>query len=418
MTWVFPDRSPVEKQAREEEAMRVKYVKKAIDLDQIPPAERALIERVSERYVFRANDYYLGLIDWKDPADPIRRLIIPMAEELSDWGKLDASNEESITIARGIQHKYPHTCLLLVNEVCGAYCRYCFRKRLFMNDNDEASLDVTQGIEYIQSHPEISNVLLTGGDPLIMSTRRILELIRTLRGIPHVKIVRIGSKMPAFNPWRVLDDPELVAGLAELSTTEKRIYLMAHFDHPRELTEPAIEGLNVLIRAGVICVNQCPLIRGVNDDPAVLAEMYTTLSSIGVPPYYLFQGRPTAGNEPYELPIVEGYRIFEEAKRQMSGLAKRARFVMSHETGKVEIVGVDATQIYLRYHRAKDPAQEGRFMVFERDDNAYWLDQLKPAGRPALEPVRETRRPHGTRRAPAGAKPVGSGLSLGSGSPN
>jgi lysine 2,3-aminomutase len=358
--------------------MRVKYVKKVADLSNVPPDARAVLAEVSKRYVFRANDYYLGLIDWTDPADPIRQLIIPRVEELSDWGRLDASNERSITVARGVQHKYPHTVLLLVNEVCGAYCRYCFRKRLFMNDNDEASLDVEPGLDYIRTHSEVTNVLLTGGDPLIMSTRRILEIIGELRAIPHVRIVRIGSKMPAFNPWRILDDPELVAGLAKASTPEKRVYLMAHFDHPRELTEPAIEGLNTLIRAGVICVNQCPLIRGVNDDPEVLAEMYRTLSFIGVPPYYLFQGRPTAGNEPYEVPIVEGYRIFEEAKRRVSGLAKRARFCMSHATGKIEIVGVDAERIYLRYHRAKNPADEGRFIVCHRDDEAYWLDQLTP----------------------------------------
>jgi KamA family protein len=358
--------------------MRVKYVKKVADLSNVPPDARAVLEEVSKRYVFRANDYYLGLIDWSDPRDPIRQLIIPRSEELNDWGRLDASNERSITVARGVQHKYPHTVLLLVNEVCGAYCRYCFRKRLFMDDNDEASLDISPGLDYVRSHSEVTNVLLTGGDPLIMSTRRILEIIRELRSIPHVRIVRIGSKMPAFNPWRVLDDPALVAGLEELSTPEKRIYLMAHFDHPRELTEPAIEGLNTLIRAGVICVNQCPLIRGVNDDPEVLAEMYRTLSFIGVPPYYLFQGRPTAGNEPYEVPMVEGYRIFEEAKRRVSGLAKRARFVMSHETGKIEIVGVDAERIYLRYHRAKNPADEGRFLVCHRNDEAYWLDQLTP----------------------------------------
>jgi KamA family protein len=358
--------------------MRVKYVKRFTDIPELPPEDRPLLEAVSKRYVFRANDYYLGLIDWSDPRDPIRKLIIPDPEELNDWGQLDASNEQAVTVARGVQHKYPRTVLLLVNEVCGAYCRYCFRKRLFMDDNDEASIDVSQGLDYIRSHSEVTNVLLTGGDPLIMSTRRILEVIGALREIHHVQIIRIGTKMPAFNPWRVLDDPALVEGLSRYSTPEKRIYVMAHFDHPRELTEPAVEGLDTLIRAGVICVNQHPLLRGINDDPDVLAEMYRKLSFIGVPPYYLFQGRPTAGNEPYEVPIVEGYQIFEAAKKRISGLAKRARFVMSHESGKIEIVGVDEQRIYLRYHRAKDPADEGRFMVYHRNDTAYWLDQLEP----------------------------------------
>lgn len=365
--------------AREPAPRKVKYLRSLDRVPNIPAEDRALLERVAEKYVFRANDYYLSLIDWNDPADPIRQLIIPRVEELNDWGKLDASNEAAVTVARGVQHKYRDTVLLLCNETCGAYCRYCFRKRLFMNDNDEVSLDVSEGLEYIAAHPEVTNVLLTGGDPLIMATRRLVEIFEALRAIPHVQIIRIGTKMPAFNPWRVLDDVTLLEAIQTYSTPERRIYIMAHFDHPRELTPAAIDGIAALLAAGAICVNQCPLIRGVNDDADVLAELFRKLSFIGCPQYYVFQGRPTAGNEPYELPIVRGYELFEEAKRRVSGLAKRARFAMSHATGKVEIVGVDARHLYLHYHRAKDPAMEGRFMVYERDDHAYWLDDLVPA---------------------------------------
>ena len=117
-------------------------------------------------YVFRANDYYLDLIDWSDPDDPIKQLIIPRIEELNDCGRLDASNEQAVTVDHGVQHKYADTVLLLCNEVCGAYCRYCFRKRLFMNDNDEVTNEVSAGIAYIRSHPEASNVLLTGGESI------------------------------------------------------------------------------------------------------------------------------------------------------------------------------------------------------------------------------------------------------------
>ena len=359
--------------------MKVKYEKHVGSVVQIPPEERARLEEVARRYAFRVNDYYLGLIDWSDPADPIRRLVIPDVRELEPWGRLDASNERAYTVARGVQHKYPRTVLLLVNEICGAYCRYCFRKRLFMDGNDEASLDVSEGIDYIRAHPEVTNVLLTGGDPLLLGTRRILEIVETVRAIPHVGIIRIGSKMPAFDPWRILDDPELVEGLSRNSTREKRVYLMAHFDHPRELTEPALESLDTLIRAGVICVNQCPIIRGINDSADVLETLFRRLSLAGVPPYYLFQGRPTEGNEPYEVPIVEGYFAFEEAKKRVSGLARRARFCMSHESGKIEIVGVDGDRMYLRYHRARDSRDEGRLMIFRRDDAAFWLDGLTPA---------------------------------------
>lgn len=357
---------------------RVKYIRSVDQIHNIPAAEREKLRKVAQKYALRANDYYLELIDWNDPDDPIRQLIIPRVEELSDWGRLDASNEAAVTVAPGVQHKYPQTVLLLCNEVCGAYCRYCFRKRLFMGQNDEAVNDVSAGIRYIRENPNVTDVLLTGGDPLLMSTRRLREIIEQVRAIEHVRIIRIGSKMPAFDPFRITGDAELVELLRQNSTGRKRIYLMAHFDHPRELTDEAVAAIDTLIQAGVICVNQCPLIRGINDDPRVLAELYRQLSFIGCTPYYLFQCRPTAGNEPYAVPLVRGWEIFREALRHGSGLARRARYVMSHELGKVEIVGIEDGRLWLRFHQAKDSAFRGVLMVYKRDDHAYWLDELEP----------------------------------------
>lgn len=357
---------------------RVKYIQRLDQIPQLTPAERERLAPVVEKYVLRANDYYLGLIDWSDPDDPIRRLIIPRVEELDPWGQLDASNEKSVTVSPGVQHKYPHTVLLLCNECCGAYCRYCFRKRLFMHGNDEVSLDVSEGLRYIAGNPEVTNVLLTGGDPLLMSTRRLRQIIEELRAIDHVRIIRLGSKMPAFDPFRILNDPELVDVFRTHSTPRKRIYLMAHFDHPRELTDEAVAALDLLIRAGVICCNQCPLIRGINDQPAVLTRLFRELSFVGCPSYYLFQCRPTLGNAPYAVPIVEGWDIFREALRVGSGLSRRTRYVMSHALGKVEIMGVDAERILLRFHRAKDPNMRGQIMAYHRNDAAYWLDDLEP----------------------------------------
>jgi len=357
---------------------RVKYVSKVEQISGLPPGEREKLRAVAERYCFRANDYYLELIDWDDPHDPIRQLVIPRTEELVDAGSLDASNEASNTIARGLQHKYADTVLMLCNEACGAYCRYCFRKRLFMDESDEVATDVSAAINYIAEHSEITDVLLSGGDPLLLSTRRLREIIEGLRAIPHVNIIRIGSKLPAFDPWRVLRDHELQRLLSVYSTPHKRIYLMAHFDHPRELTDPAIEGIACFLRCGLICANQCPLTRGVNDDPGVLAELYGKLSSIGCPPYYLFQCRPTAGNQPYAVPIARGWEIHQRATAHGSGLTQRARYVMSHETGKLEILAVDERHIYMRYHRAKAPEDTGKRMVCRRNDDACWLDELEP----------------------------------------
>jgi len=363
--------------------MRVKYLTDLSKLSQIPDADREVLKQVTSRYAFRINDYYLGLIDWHDPQDPIRRLVIPSAEELQDSGRLDASDEHSNSPLKGVQHKYPDTVLLLCNEVCGAYCRYCFRKRLFMKENQEVSLDVSAGLAYIRAHPEVSNVLLTGGDPLMLGTKRLRQILHELRRIEHVQIIRIGSKMPAFNPWRILDDEELQQTLSSYSTPQKRIYLMAHFDHPRELTPAAIDGLAQFQRCGVITINQCPLVRDINDNAEVLAELFSKLSFAGVPPYYIFQCRPTSGNQTYKVPFVRGYSIIENAKRKVSGLARRAKYVMSHASGKIELVGMDYERIYMRYHRAKNPDDEGRFLIFERSDRAAWLEDLTPVENPS-----------------------------------
>lgn len=357
--------------------MRVRYITRLSQLQGLSEEEKKRLEPVAERYAFRLNDYYEKLINWDDPADPLRRLIVPQEDELRDWGRLDASFESDYTPVRGCQHKYTDTALLLVNEVCGAYCRYCFRKRLFMNDNDEASLDYSPGLAYIAEHEEISNVLLTGGDPLLLSTKRLSKIISDVAAVPHVRIVRIGSKMLAFNPFRVLNDPSLLELFEEYCKDGTQIYIMNHFDHARELTSEAREALRLVQRAGVQTVNQCPIVRGVNDKWQTLSSLIRELSFVGCPQYYVFQGRPTAGNEPYEVPISEGFSIFQEANRHVSGLAKRARFAMSHRTGKIEVVGIDDDHVYMRYHRSHRKEDFGRMIVAERDDNAYWLDQLK-----------------------------------------
>jgi len=188
------------------ERKRARYI---LNIDKIPhltEQEKARLKEVTQKYAFRANDYYLRLINWNDPKDPIRRLVIPHENELAEWGTLDASGENRITVRKGVQHKYASTVLLLVNEVCGSFCRYCFRKRLFMNGNDEVTYNVETGFEYIEDHKEVNNVLLTGGDPLILQTPKLEKIISRLRSIDHVRIIRIGTKMPAFNPYRILND--------------------------------------------------------------------------------------------------------------------------------------------------------------------------------------------------------------------
>jgi KamA family protein len=359
-------------------------------LKNIPEEERRDLARVAEKYSFRANSYYLRLIDWSDPDDPIRRIVVPHTAELESCGDLDVSAERSNYVVPGCQHKYPHTALLLCTENCGGFCRFCFRKRLFMDDSSEAAVDITPGLEYIRRTPQITNVLLTGGDPLFLSTRRLAEIIGRIREIPHVKIIRLGSKMPAYNPYRVIDDPELLEVLARYSSPTARIYLMTHFNVPRELTGVSRRALDLLMKSGVVMANQSPLLRGINDRPEVLAELMRQLSFAGVPPYYFFQCRPTTGNRSFLLPIVEAYHVIERAKAKVSGLAKRARFVMSLASGKVEMVGLNRDHILVRYHRARDPNDEGRVLAVDRDDRAFWLgDHLlaRPSSRHKSPPI-------------------------------
>ena len=363
----------------QKKAKSPKYLTKLAQIPQLSEAERSDLEKVNEQFVFRTNDYYQSLIDWNDPDDPIRRIVMPDIQELDDWGQLDASNEEKYTKVKGLEHKYTSTALLLVNEVCAAYCRFCFRKRLFMDENDEVTKDISEGLEYIRKHKEITNVLLTGGDPMIMSTSKLEPIIKQIREIDHVKIIRIGTKIPAFNPHKIVNDPSLHEMIKTYSKDEKKIYIMAHFNHPRELTEIAVKGLNMLMQSGAIVVNQTPLIKGVNDAPAVLAELFHQLSFIGVPPYYVFLCRPTLGNEPFAIPVEDGYEIFEAARNKCSGLAKRARLVMSHETGKVEMVGRSDGQVFFKYNRSANVENDGKLLAFESNPGAYWFDDYEEA---------------------------------------
>jgi len=212
-----------------------------------------------------------------------------------------------------------------------------------------------------------------------MSTGKLTRIIQQLRDIDHVRIIRIGTKMTAFDPYRILNDPSLLEMLHKYSLPDRKIFVMAHFNHPRELTEPALKGLQLLQKAGAITVNQTPLIRGVNDKAEVVAELFGRLSYNGVVPYYLFLCRPTLGNEPYIVPVERGLEIFEEARRRLAGLAKQARLCMSHRTGKIEVVGKMDNKIVFRYHRAPNPLDCGRIMMFESDPTAGWLeDYMRP----------------------------------------
>ncbi|HOK97079.1 MAG TPA: KamA family radical SAM protein [Anaerohalosphaeraceae bacterium] len=355
----------------------MKYYRNLRDVDKLSADQCALLEPVVQKYAFRANAYYLSLIDWDNPADPIRRQIIPSLDELDEGGRLDPSSEQTYTILTGLEHKYNSTVLLLVSNVCEGICRYCFRKRVFMKPGQELLRDVDGAMAYIGVHKEITNVLLTGGDPLVLTAGKLEAIISRLRQIAHVQIIRIGTRVPVFHPDRILEDPELADLISTYSLPAKKIYVMNHFCHPRELTDKALAACDCLRRAGAVLTNQCPLIRGVNDDPDVLAELMQKLSFAGIVPYYLFQCRPALGNYAYAVPIEEGYQIVEAAKSKVSGLAKRLRYVISHASGKLEIIAATRHRVFFKYHRAADDADSGRIIVCRSNPQARWLDDYE-----------------------------------------
>lgn len=330
----------------------------------------------ADPFTFRATDYYAGLIDWSDPSDPIRKLIVPGEGEATDFGSLDASNEAANTVVAGLQHKYADTALLLVTDQCAGFCRYCFRKRLFSKSSRETLRDWRPALSYIAAHTGITDVLLSGGDPLTLPTAALSDVVDGILRIPHVRTIRVGSKVPAFHPARITDDPELADLVARVVASGRSFLVMTHFDHPRELTEQAVRALAVLRDAGASCLNQCPVTKGVNDDPAVLAELFQRCTEAGSPQYYVFQCRPTRGNASFVVPMVRVMEIVEAARARVSGLSRRARLCLSHDSGKIEMIGADEAHIFMRFHRAKRPSDAGRIVVYERDDDAFWVDGL------------------------------------------
>jgi len=372
----------------------VRFITKIENVPQLSEAEKNELAPVTQQYSFRANNYYLSLIDWSDPNDPIRQLIIPQAHELEQWGQLDPSGEHNYTILPGLEHKYKSTVLFLVSNVCGGICRYCFRKRVFIHRQKEILTDLPAAAEYIKNHREITNILLTGGDPLALVTAKLEKYFDTILPIDHVKIIRIGSKMPAFNPYRILDDSVLLDLIQKCYRADKQLYFIVHFNHAKELTDLARQGLKALQRAGAIVANQTPIIRGINDNVDALAELFEQLSCLGVPPYYVFQCRPASGNKSYAVPIETAYEIFAQAKARVSGLAKRARYVMSHRTGKIEILGLTENHIFFKYHRAALDQDSEKFMVCRRNPNAYWFDDYdEPVESQSLNVYQDTFNP-------------------------
>jgi lysine 2,3-aminomutase len=270
---------------------------------------------VTERYPMRITPHYLGLI--REAGDPIWRQCVPDPRELDDGGLLvDPLNEEALSPATGIVHRYPDRVLFLVSGTCASYCRFCTRKRKVGCPSMRVSLgEVRAGIDYIARTPQVSDVILSGGDPLLMSDLLLEDILERLRRIPHVETIRIGTRVPVTLPERITEN------LCRLLRRFHPLYLNTHFNHPRELAPEAAEACARLADAGIQLGNQTVLLKGVNDDPGVMKELVKGLLRLRVRPYYLHQMDLTAGTGHFRTSLDRGAEIMRSLRGTVSGLA-------------------------------------------------------------------------------------------------
>ncbi len=347
------------------------------DILELTDEETRVLQKISKIHPIRVSEYYMSLIDESDPNDPIRKMAIPSEHELSRRGSYDTSGERENTIIPGLQHKYRQTALLLATSECATYCRHCFRKRLVGLRSNEVTCNIKRAAEYIQNHTEINNVLVTGGDPFTLSTRRIAEILRVLSGIDHLDFIRFGTRTPVTYPSRILGDRGLLTTLKAYSREQRRVYVVTQFNHPREITDMSAAAVSELSKSGVQVNNQTVLLKGVNDNPETLASLQNSLVRIGVNPYYVFQCRPVKRvKEHFQVPLYRGYHVLESAKKLLNGHSKRFRYIMSHPTGKIEIIGIHRDHFIFKYHQAKYDSDQGRIFMRAVDENATWLDDL------------------------------------------
>jgi lysine 2,3-aminomutase len=262
-----------------------------------------------------------ALVDPKDPDDPIARQFVPVASELSTSPeeRADPIGDTAHSPVEGIVHRYPDRVLLKAVHVCPVYCRFCFRREMVGPQglgtlSPEALQDA---LDYVGAHEEIWEVILTGGDPFVLSPRRLAEIMAALGAIPHVKVVRFHTRVPAVAPERIDD-----ALLAALTVPGKAVYVALHANHPRELTEAARGACARLIGAGITMISQTVLLKGVNDDAGILADLMRAFVEMRVKPYYLHHPDLAPGTSHFRLSIAEGQALVEALRGQVSGLCQ------------------------------------------------------------------------------------------------
>jgi len=280
------------------------------------PEERWLaLQQVTRNFRIGITPYYLSLFDPSNPHDPIARQSLPALEELlsQNTGEDDPLREEGYPVP-GLTHRYPDRVLLVITDTCAMYCRHCTRKRI-MTEGAVRRIELDQMIGYIAAHPEIRDVIISGGDPLTLPTSRLEDVLARVRAIPHVEIIRIGSRVPCVLPQRI--DAELCAMLEKYHP----LWINVQFNHQRECTDEAMRACNLLLRAGIPLNNQSVLLRGVNDDIETMRALLHGLMRMRVRPYYLFQCDPVRGSEHFRTTLAQGIALLEQLRGHTSGLS-------------------------------------------------------------------------------------------------
>ncbi|MER8583123.1 lysine 2,3-aminomutase [Mesorhizobium sp. M1423] len=308
--------------------------------------------------------------------DQLKYIVEPSLQEFESRGNLDTSGEHDNTVVPGLQHKYASTGLLLVTDRCASYCRFCFRKRLVGKTSDEIVPDFAQVAGYMGDHPEMTNLLLSGGDPFVLSTAKLDKILDYLLPISHLETIRFGTKAVAYEPKR-FEDPALPALFQRIHKAGKTAVIVTHFDHIGEISVDAECNIRLLRAQGVQFLNQSVLLAKVNDDPKILAATFAKCHQMGVRPYYLFQARPVKGASHFQISLRRGIEIARGINQRLSGIEKTFKYIMSHYTGKIEILDLGADgRVYMRYHQNKTPEKIGRIFSRPHLEGACWLDDL------------------------------------------
>ena len=357
----------------------VDILKEYIELTDV---EEKTLKEVAEKHPMNIPKYYLSLIDENNSIDPIRKLSIPDADELVVDGSMgettkDPYGDDKHNKGNGILHKYPYTALIVATDYCSMYCRHCFRKAIVGLPNDKTVENFQNALEYIKEHKEITNIVISGGDPLLISTPRLIKMLDGLLEIDHINYVRIGTRTPVVYPMRFFDE-ELMEYLKEFNK-KKTLYIPTHFNHVNEITPIAQKAVLKIREAGITVNNQAVFLKDINDTVKDIQDLMNGLVRIGINPYYLYQCMPVSRvRHHFQIPLKQGIDIVDQAKEQLDGYAKRFKFIMGHDIGKIEICGRIGDKLFLKqiHSRPEEPHKASQMKIMKLTDNAGWLDDM------------------------------------------